>query len=107
MKDQSCFSNLLVISITGSLSLIVSSDVLDRHLTFSHGKENKGNYNIYDNNHKIMLCDGWIFDSNHKHAIPFCQEGLNWCCSSKEKIGIYEWCPLLYKFEHNKIKHNK
>ena len=63
--------------------------------------------NDCDSNHTIMLCDGWIFDSNHKHIITFCQEGLNWCCSSKEKMGIYEWCPLLYKFEHNKIKHNE
>ena len=59
--------------------------------------------NDYDNNHTIMICDGWIFDSNHERAIPLCQEGLNLCISSNNKYGIYESCPLMYRFEHKKI----
>lgn len=60
--------------------------------------------NDYDNNYTIMICDGWIFDSNHKRAIPLCQEGLNLCITSNNKYGIYESCPLIYRFEHKKLE---
>ena len=38
-------------------------------------------------NYAIAIFNKWIFDSNEKSAIPLCQEGLNYCVSSKnEKV---------------------
>ena len=38
-------------------------------------------------NHAVAIFNKWIFDSNEKSAIPLCQEGLNYCVSSKnEKV---------------------
>ena len=36
-------------------------------------------------NHAVAIFNKWIFDSNEKSAIPLCQEGLNYCVSSKNK----------------------
>ena len=35
-------------------------------------------------NHAITIFNKWIFDANEKHAIPLCQEGLNYCVSTSE-----------------------
>ena len=35
------------------------------------------------NNHAIGIYNNWIFDSNESVAIPLCQEGLNYCASTK------------------------
>jgi len=36
-------------------------------------------------NHAVAIFNGWIFDSNEKIAIPLCQEGLDYCVSTKEE----------------------
>lgn len=33
--------------------------------------------------HCVTLYGKWIFDSNFSHALPLCQESLDYCCSTE------------------------
>ena len=34
--------------------------------------------------HAVIIYDGWIFDSNFEHALPFKKQSLDLCCSTDE-----------------------
>jgi hypothetical protein len=36
--------------------------------------------------HAVTLFRGWIFDSNEKHAMPLCKEGLDFCTQTNEEM---------------------
>ena len=57
----------------------------------------------YDINHTVTITENWIFDSNHEHALPLGQDGMDVCCSTKNEYIFYEKCTLVYKFVHNDI----
>ena len=57
-----------------------------------------------DTNHTIMVCDGWIFDSNHERAMPLKSKYLDISCSYGTNSAVYESCTLMYRFEHKKIQ---
>lgn len=63
--------------------------------------------NDYDSNHTVVICDGWIFDSNHPKAMPLGLKYLNICCSNRMKSILYDSCTLMYKFQNKKILKNK
>ena len=63
--------------------------------------------NDYDSNHTIMVCDKWLFDSNHPKAMPLSLKYLNICCSTDMRSVLYESCTLMYKFENKKIQKNR
>lgn len=60
-----------------------------------------------DKNHTIVICNGWIFDSNHGKALPFELKYLDVCCSMEQRRVVFESCTLLYRFKNSKLQPKK
>ena len=59
-------------------------------------------------NHAVAIFNGWIFDSNEKIAIPLCQEGLDYCVSTKEeKVKFVKFNDGFYFRENSQKKRLK
>ena len=49
--------------------------------------------------HAVAICNGWIFDSNLKHSLPWNRESLDWCCSvATQRVGFVGYTKNDYTF---------
>jgi len=57
------------------------------------------------NSHCICIHGEWIFDANETVAIPFCQEGLNYCASNAERpcAFIRFWKGFIFFYEGKQV----